>query len=269
MPAIDTIAAYNATAGQTYGTGTMAAGDSATIRSFPLSASCDVLGAGYDFVTTVLPWRVRSALLHDNVRGLEFKSAATAPSKILPRLIRQQLHTGDVLTFELSTAASTGIALGALSLFYSNLPGVAARLATLPQIMGNVANVKPHMVAVGSGANTANVWYDLAITTTENLLKANTDYAVLGYTFEQACAAVGVKGGDTGNLRICGPGSTDPNVTVDYFANLSSITGLPTIPVINSANVNSTYVSLISSAATAAAGTIVLYLAQLSSPFAG
>lgn len=269
MAAIDTIAAYNATAGQTYGAGTMASGDSATIRSFPQAATCEVLSAMYDFVTTVEPWRVRSALLHDDVRGMEFKSAATAPGRILPRSVRQQFRTGDVLSFELSTVASTGIALGALSLFYSQLPGSTARLATLGQIVGNVANIKPHFVAIGSGANTANVWYDLVLSTTENLLKANTDYAVLGYTFEQAVACVGIKGGDTGNMRVCGPGSTDPLVTVEYFARLSEESGLPTIPVINSANIASTYVSLISSAATGAAGTIVLYLAQLATPFAG
>lgn len=263
MPAIDTIAAYNATAGQTYGAGTMASGDSAIIRSFPDASTCDVMGAMYDFVTTVEPWRVRSARLHDNVRGLEFKPTATAPSKVLPRIIRQQLRTGDQLTFELSTVATTGIALGALSLFYSQLPGIAARLHPLGDIMGNVANVKPLMVAIGSGANTANTWYDLVITTTEDLLKGGTDYALLGYTFEQAVACVGIKGSDTGNLRICGPGATDPNVTVDYFADLSLRTGLPTIPVINSDNKASTFVSLISSAATAAAGTVTLYLAQL------
>jgi hypothetical protein len=44
---------------------------------------------------------------------------------------------------------------------------------------------------------------------------------------------------------------------------LSQATGLPTIPVFNSANKGNTYVSLVSSAATGAAGTIQLILAEM------
>lgn len=269
MAAIDTIAAYNATAGSTLGAGTMASGDSATVKSFPAVATCNVLNAMYDDVTSALAWRVRSARMHDNVRGLEFTPQAAAPGQLLPWTVHQPLYTGDVLTFELSTAATTGIALGALSLFYSQLPGSDARLANLAQIAGNVVNIKPLFVAVGSGANTANTWYDLVLTTTESILKQSTDYAVLGYVSPLALAAVGLKGPDTGNLRITGPGSTDSHVTTEYFAHMSDETGLPTIPVINSNNIGATFLSLISSAATGSATTIVLYLAQLATPFAG
>jgi len=101
------------------------------------------------------------------------------------------------------------------------------------------------------------------ITTTENLLHANTDYAVLGYIVDVAVCLFGVKGVDTGNLRICGPGVLRSEVTSEYFARLSDETGMPTIPVINSANQGSIFASA-SAVATGAAIKGQLILGQLS-----
>lgn len=264
MPALDCIAAFQATSGATYAAGVMATGDPSSIRNFPQTASCELVDAFYDDVTAVAAWRVRSPLLHDNVRGIEFSPGSAAPSSILPFAPRQRFEPQDTLTFELSTAATTGKALAALSLYYSQLPGAASRLYGPGDILGSIKNIKPLFVAVGLGANTAGIWYDLVITTTEDLLHANTDYAVLGIVFDQAVAAVAIKGVDTGNLRCACPGGTNNPFGADYFVRQSMETGLPLIPVINSANKGSTYISVISSAATAAAGTVQLLLAELS-----
>lgn len=263
MPALDAIASYQGTSGSTLAAGTMATGDSATIRNFPQSAFARLIAAMYDDVTTPLAWRIRSPLLHDNVRGIQFGPGAAAPAALFPYGIQQPLEAQDQLTFELSTAASTGKALGVAQVFYSDLPGASARLYSPGDILGLVANVKPVTVAVGSGANTAGQWYDLVMTTTESLLRANTDYAVLGATLDVAVAALAVKGLDTGNLRCAVPGGTNNPYGAWYFLHLARETGLPTIPVINAANAGSTYVSIISSAATGAASTFTLYLAEL------
>lgn len=263
MPAIETIASYQGTSGASLAAGTMATGDSATIRAFPESAECRLLAAMYDSVTSVQPWRVRSPLLHDNVDGIEFYPGANAPSELFPLGVSQRLRPQDTLTFEFTTAATTGKALGGLLLYYSQLPGASARLYSPGDIIGNVRNVKPVIVNIGSGANTAGAWYDLVITTTENLLHANTDYAVLGIVLDVAVAAVAVKGIDTGNLRVGVPGGTNNPYAADYFVRLSQATGLPCIPVINAANAGSTYVSIISSAATSAASHAQLILAEL------
>jgi hypothetical protein len=263
MPAIDTIASFQTTVNSTLAAGVMATGDPSAIRNFPDSASCQLIQAFYDDVTTALPWRVRSPLLHDNVRGIQLYPGASAPEMQLPVQVRQGFQAQDTLTFELSTAASTGKALAALGLYYSQLPGVMSRLYSLGDIQGNVDSIKPVSVAIGSGANTAGIWLDTVVTTTEDLLHANTDYAVLGITFDQAVAAIGVKGADTGNLRVCAPGNVGSKYGSEYFVMLSQATGLPTIPVFNSANKGNTYVSLVSSAATGAAGTIQLILAEM------
>ena len=264
MPAIDTIASFQTTVGSTLAAGVMATGDPAAVRNFPQSSKARIVAAFYDDVTTALPWRVRSPLLHDNVRGIQLYPGATAPEALLPSSVLQELRAQDELIFELSTAAATGKALGALGIYYDQLPGIASRLFMPGDIAPLAKNIKPLSVAVGAGANTAGQWYDLVITTTEDLLHANTDYAVLGATFDQAVACVAVKGADTGNLRVAAPGAVAPEFGAEYFVRQSIKTGLPCIPVINAANAGSTFISVISSAATAAAGTVQLFLAELS-----
>ena len=265
MPAIDTIASFQTTVGSTLAAGVMATGDSATIRNFPQPGNAKLIAAMYDDVTAPAVWRVRSPLLHDNVRGIQFwPGIAGAQELLLPTRYTQSLKAQDTLTFEFTTAATTGKALGALSVYYSSLPGASARLHLPGDIGGLIKNIKPLVVTIPSGANTAGQWYDALWTLTENLLHANTDYAVLGFTVDAAVAAIAVKGIDTGNLRVAGPGTLSNHLTIDWFVRLSEHTGMPCIPVVNSANAGGAYVSIISSAATAAACDVTLILAELS-----
>jgi hypothetical protein len=263
MPALETIASFQGTVASNLAAGVMATGDSAQVRNFPATAQARIIAAFYDDVTTPLAWRVRSPLLHDNVRGIQFGPGAAAPSELFPSALGQNLQPQDLLTFELSTAAATGKALGALEIYYSQLPGASARLYGLGDISGNIDNIKPVLVSIGSGANTAGIWLDTFLTATENLLHANTDYAVLGATLDVAVACLAVKGVDTGNLRCGLPGGVNNPYGPDWFVRKSMETGLPLIPVINSANAPGTFVSIISSAATAAASSFTLYLAEL------
>lgn len=264
MPAIDTIASFQTTVGSTFAAGVMANGDSASIRNFPQTSEALLLAAFSDHVTSVQPFRVRSPLLHDNVQGIRFFPGQTPSQQLLPQQVAQRLHPQDLLTFELSTAAATGKALAALSLYYTQLPGAAARLYNPGDVLGIVADIKPVVISIASGANTAGQWLDSLITEDESLLHANTDYAVLGYATDVALASIAVKGIDTGNLRVGGPGVLQSDVTSDYFVALSMRSGLPCIPVINSANAGATNVSIISAAATAAIANVQLVLAELS-----
>ena len=56
----------------------------------------------------------------------------------------------------------------------------------------------------------------------------------------------------------------DAQAMANHLKYLSNALGLPCIPVINAANAGSTFVSIVSSAATGAAGFVSLYLAELS-----
>lgn len=264
MPALDTIAVFQTTSGSTYAAGVAATGDSTTVRNFPSGAYASLIAAYYDSVTSTQPARIRSPLLHDNVQGIRVFPGQSPSQLLLPRAFSQMLEAQDSLIFELSTAATTGKALLAAGIYYSQLPGVAARLYSPGDVKPLIKSIKPVVVTFGSGTNTAGIWQDLVLTTTENLLHANTDYAVLGITTDTAVAALAIKGADTGNLRCAVPGVVYSDTTSDWFIRLSEQQGLPLIPVINAANANNTYVSLISSAATAAATDAQVILAELS-----
>src|SRR5258708_35013129 len=221
MPALDVIASFQTTVGSTLAAGVMATGDSAVIRNFPGTSPAQLIELLYDDVTSPQAARIRSALFHDNVRGIQVTPGATAPSKLLPSWAYQDLQPQDQLTFELSTAAATGKALLACSIYYPQLPGAMSRLYSPGDVLSSIANIKPVYVAIGAGANTAGQWLDTVITATENLLKANTDYAVLGIVLDVAVAALAVKGADTGNLRCAVPGGVNNPYGADYFVRKS------------------------------------------------
>jgi hypothetical protein len=84
----------------------------------------------------------------------------------------------------------------------------------------------------------------------------------LGYITDTTVTSVGYRGPDLGNTRAGGPGTSIRTVTREWFADLYRWTGLPTIPVINSANKGGTFVDV---AHTAGAATVVIetLLAQL------
>lgn len=238
---------------------TLASGDSLTVRSFDAPAGAyltNVIVKGAGTATA----RVLSPSLHDNVRGITVISAEHPSSYSLPANFPQGLVSADTLQFQLTSGAADSSA-GALCVYYDDQGGASARLYSPSDIQGLVSDIKPLEVDVTASA-TIGAWNDTALTTTENLLDANTDYAVLGYVVDVACLCVAVKGADTSSLRVSGPGTTSSHQTVDYFVRRSVELGKPHIPVINAANVNNTTVSVADNAASTAVK-VQLILAQL------
>lgn len=250
--------AINPGAGGAVGT-VAASGDPLAVRNFnpPDTAYLE----GFTRMGTTAGFvQVQSPLLHDNVQGIRITPGESPSFFSITPQNPQKLNAQDFLTVTIAGgAAETDLAI--LYIYYTNLPGAAARLHSPADISGNQKNFKPIRVAVTSSA-TVGAWVDTAITTTENLLHANTDYAVLGYTSNVALAAIGVKGADTSNFRVCGPGATLELPTSDFFVRMSNLTGRPHIPVINSANAPSTFVSVCAATASVAA-VVELMLAEL------
>lgn len=259
--AIDTVvtSAVNPGAGPT-SFGVTASGDSLTVRNFALSDYALLIQGTRRGATSGF-FRVRSPLLHDNVRGIMFTTGETPSLLGLPAEVAQKLIAQDTLIAEGSGGAAE-TDLGILTIFYSNLVGTAARLHAMGDISGIQKSIKPITVAVTSSA-TIGAWVDTVITTTEDLTHANTDYAVLGYISNVALGWVALKGADTGNLRVGGPGSINVEDTSNYFVWQAFRHNIPFIPVFNSANKGSTFVSVVDSAASTAA-TITLICMELS-----
>ena len=240
MPAIDTIVGHAANPGATFTSVTMNTGDSASVRSFSPSDTARlerVIRAGAASGSV----RIHSPLLHDNVRGITFTTSESPAVMLMPEQIGQRVYPQDTFTLQV-TGGTNETDLLALSIYYTNLPGASARLFMPSDVLHLVDYIKPMVVAV-TNSPTIGTWTDTVITTTENQLKANEDYAVLGFVVDTAQAVVGVKGTETGNLRIAGPGTTATDDTSDFFIRWSTREGTPHIPVFNSANNGSFFVS--------------------------
>jgi hypothetical protein len=238
-------------------------GDSLQVRSTP-DSNPPYLDNIWAQAATAGFVRLRSPRMHDAVQGIRFQTPAALVRGFLPDVAATQLYSQDILTLEIAGgAAETDVA--ALLIYYPDLGGSDQRLATWDQIRGMVAELATVEVVVTAPATAGDWSAGTALNATFDLLKGNQDYAILGYQTLGAVAAVGIKGSDTSNLRVGGPGTTESIETRDWFISLSQARGLPAIPVINQANRASTLVHVAN--ATAAGTTVDLIVARLTSKF--
>lgn len=241
----------------------VAAGDSKTVRNFAPTSRARLDWVSRQGVTAGFVG-VKSPRLHDVSRGLQWILTETPAGVLMPRETGQPVYGADVLQITVSGGGAE-IDGGALAIYYYDMPGVSALLKSPGDVLPMVANIKPTEVDVPITA-VANAWVDTAISTTENLLKANTYYAVLGYETDTAAAAVGVKGPETGNLRICGPGVLSGLTVADYFLEMSLRHTAPYIPVFNANNRANFFVS-VNTIAVAGTVKVTLNLAELAQGF--
>lgn len=235
-------------------------GDSTQVRNFNKVNPAYLRGVHREGTTAGII-RVRSPLLHDNVKGYHVALSESPATRSMPFVGIQQVQPQDTLIVE-TNGESSGYDIAGISIYYTDLPGAGAKLFSWGDVKGLGINMVTVEVATTS-ASTPTAWTDTVITTTDNLLHANTDYAILGYTVDTAIGLVAVKGIDTSNLRVGGAGKALLVDTAAYFVNASEATGMPHIPVINSANAPSTYVSTLDTGSSTASN-ITLIMMELS-----
>lgn len=238
---------------------TLASGDSLSVRSFddPADArllACFIQGA------TLPQLRITSPRFHDNVTGLTFQSTDVQSEFTLPPETGQPLYSVDQLTVSLTSGAANS-SNAALSIFYKNLKGIAADLRSWEDIKPHIINIKAMEVAVTNSA-TIGAWTDTVITATENQLKADYAYALLGFEESAALTCVGLKGPATGNLRVCAPGAGSTVNLTDYFILMGQKHGIPMIPVFKANDRANTYISTAASTASATSNVYAI-LAQI------
>lgn len=265
MPAIDTVGFFSTQgAAAAFPTALAAApGDSLSIRNFVAGQTASMNALIYSAGGSERV-RVVSPNMHDNQTGLTFEPAEVPAHFLIPQNGAVSVVANDTLSVYGGIAAAGTIA-GAMQIYYSKLPAIEQRLHMWGDISGNVRYYKS--VEVDLAAVAVGAWTDTLITTTENQLHANKDYAVLGYEMSVAVDVVGVKGSATGNLRVCGPGATSTIDTSEYFVYMSERQGAPYIPVFNSDDRQAFYVSAFNHAAIGgAAAHVYLILAELMTP---
>lgn len=179
--------------------------------------------------------RVRSNRMHDAAQAIRYRVAANVIRELTPFAAEQQVFSQDALTVEQSGGGAETDSVSLL-MYYDDVAAVGQRLASWDQVKGRVVNLLTQEVAIGGPATAGDWSAGTVLNATFDTLKAGRDYAWLGYVTDTACNAIALRGSDTGNVRVGGPGPTEPLETRDWFIRLSQQTGRPLIPIFNMAN---------------------------------
>jgi len=210
-------------------------GNSLTVRNGPKPA---VVLAAWQTRQTVGYTKVTSPMLHDGTAGMY----GTGPvgTTLFPAML-QTLEPQDTLSIYGTGSATAGdIELYSMLVGYPDLPGVRAKFI-------HAAELRRRLVSVLGVPNTISTptsgEYGAAelIGAELDQFKANTEYAILGATFQSAGHAARWLGPDFGGLGVGMPARTFLE-RPDWFFRLAQETGLPLIPVFSSANKSLTYI---------------------------
>lgn len=213
------------------------AGDSLAVRNTPNNQKPARMLQLWADVQVAGQLRIRSPKFHDNVQGIRFDTVVADPRPLLPWGYTPLIYGGDVMAVELAGSAVAGdIEYVCMLLLYDELPGVNVNFLTPQQVKDRMINLftVENTIATGTGGGYTG---GEAINAEFDQFHAGSQYALLGYTIDAECAAVGWRGGDTGNLRVGGPGDeTERELTADWFVRLSNAMGMGLIPVFNADN---------------------------------
>lgn len=214
-------------------------GDSLTVKNslgpaMVLAAWCQLQADGFLQI-------VRPSNGHDNTRDFRVTVNANSPENIVPEL-GLDLVPQDVLAITIGEANTAGdIANMSMLIGYDRLRGSEGRYIDWPELKRRAkvfTTVEATIAATGAGGYSG----EELITAESALLKANTDYALLGITTSVLCCSVTLRGPDTANKRIAVPGNPlRQSENASFFSRLSRQHGMPLIPVINTGNLADTY----------------------------
>jgi hypothetical protein len=239
--ALGSMAGYVTNASTTLNAWTNATGDSNTIKSFREGTPAYLL-SGWGLGATLGYQQVFSPRMHDTSRGIRYKLIAAVSVPPWQMGLKQLIYPQDVLTIQQSGGGSE-VDSGCYLQWYQDLPGVNARLVDWQQWQNRIEDIVT--VETTHTQGTAGDWSGaVALNSGSQLLKANRDYMLLGYASDTNITSVGLHGPDTGNLRVCGPGTTDRKVTASWYMDLSRLCMVPCNAIINAANVGATFVDV-------------------------
>ncbi len=274
MPqAIDTILAFKTSlAGGGFEDLAAGAGDSFSIRSYQDGSAAYLQEVWAADSASKCQLSIKSPRLHDQVRGIltAFTShagggaAAFNPQPLLPGLLPQRVYSTDTLPVPARGPAADAVA-ALMQVRYENLGGIHARLASWEEVHANMVNEVGIAVSPVASATIGQWGASVALNSTDNRLKANTDYALLGWTTDLPVTAIAIFGTDTGNLKIGAPGFWDLDDGATWFVEASRRYGVPMIPIINANNAGSTSIQC-ADVVVSSAPHVTLIFAQLASP---
>lgn len=224
--------------------GAAASGDSLTVKNAPTPAWAKILGIWADFQTAGFA-QVVAPSFHDTTRGFRMRVGAGLVSNQLPDGVAIGVYPQETLSILLAGSATAGdVETLCMLMGYETLPGTSQRLIDWKQFQKHATKLTTVDVSLSGAA--AGYTGEEAINADSDLLLANRDYAVLGGIVDTECAAVYIKGPDTGNVRIGFPADTlAPESSKEFFLRMARAYNAKMIPVINSGNKASTIVGFV------------------------
>lgn len=174
---------------------------------------------------------------NDQTRNIRYRNTASNPVNALPMGWGTPVEPQELLSlFEAGSNTAGDVELAHALMYYDDLPGSDSQLITLDELNQRLVRlvtvedtITPTAASAYSGARALNA--------ASQLLRANTQYAVLGANIGVVCGALTIRGVDTGNLRCGVPGQALANDNgTNWFVRLAEEFGLPMIPTLNYAN---------------------------------
>ena len=258
MPALDSIIYTNSSA--TLTAATPEPGDPVSIRAFSPPFKAHLLTSwmvSSNGTPNALVAEIKSPRFHDAVHGIHLEQIGTGGINGLPLIAMhrspQLLESQDTPEVDLQGVGGGPLDAIVLQNYYEVLNGSDARFIdedTLNQRgMGIAKTLVNVVVPTGTGgfegATPINSVYDI--------LKANKDYALLGFIVDDGqgsgftALAVSLRSSDTGQLHVATPVTFQfPEMTSRHFVRLARSFQIPLIPVFNASNKGSMIVEVAS-----------------------
>jgi hypothetical protein len=245
-PAIDTITATVTAAAASPGSAAAAvSGDSLVIRS--TASRVRLLNAWID--TDALGFvQITSPKLHDNTRGLRFRTTVHNPFPLLPMETMQDFYPVDTLAVTVASAAGAGkIDNVTMMVYYDDIQGIAQTLIDVPTLSKRKLETVAVEYAPGAPASGSTYSGLAAITAQSDLLKRGSSYALVGYQVSGNLTTLTIRGADSGNFRIPMPGFFPFGFeSATWFYDLANYFSLPLIPVFQANNSPAIFIEQVS-----------------------
>lgn len=234
----ETIAWQGTAIGATVAALTAVAGDSPTVRAARAGSKIRITGLWVDQQVAGSA-QIVAPSFNDTTRGYRLATGIAQPRNRFPLESVQLLMPQELIVASMAGSAVAGdIESLCLSIWYEDVPGLSGRFIMPAELEARAIRAVTVTATLATG--TAGGWSGAeAITAESDLLRANTDYAVLGIETTVEAAAIGIRAPDWGNVRCGVPGDPLWNYEAgSWFVTQSKRTGLPHIPVFNSGNKN-------------------------------
>src|SRR5439155_5583533 len=173
---------------------------------------------------------------------------------------KQPYQPTDTLIVEANGTAADRVVFSQL-LRYDAPQYSGARLMSALDVENRFNNLVGILVSPTAAA-TGDYGANVTLSSSDDRLKANTDYALVGATSDLMFTTCAIVGPDTGNFPISFPGSWQEDIQAGFFYEMARRWNLPLCPIINANNKGATNIK-IADAGGAVAPNIVLQLVEL------